>query len=171
MTIVLKAANCTLGRALISILIYTVLTIVVIEIYYALAILLSPSDREFRLLPLDQVFLAHQLAYEGGYATAPHAFISFSHLFWVVFWCAVLYARILQVQLSKKYFFMRKIMILGISTLLGLVNVVILGNNGPEFFNLYFSTLIFFNFCYFLLINFVPLNYLKSISSGDKSQQ
>ena len=171
MTVFMKLKSSLIGRAMTSILIYTVLTIVVIEIFYAFVTLLSPSDREFRLLPLDQVLIFHQLAYEGGYATAPDAAIFFSHLFWIFFWCSVLFVRIVQVQLSKRYFFMRRIIVLGIATVIGALNVLLLGNNGPHFFNLYFSPLLFFNFCYFLLINFMPLNFLKSTSSEDKSLQ
>lgn len=166
MKVALRFANSTLGRLFAATGIYIIFSVVLVEIFYVMTTLLSPSDREFRLLPLDLVFYFHRYGYDTGYATASELFEWVTWFFWIVFWIVVIYGRIYSIQSSKNLWFLNWVFVFATTSVLSLLNSILLGNNGPPNYNLYFSGIIYFNLQYMVLAQFVPLKFLhlKSIT-------
>lgn len=166
MKVALRFANSTFGRLVASIGIYVIFSVVLVEIFYVVATLLSPSDREFRFLPLDLIFDFHRYGYDSGYATAPELFEWVTYCFWVIFWIAVIYGRIFAIQSSKNLWFLNWVFVFTTTSVLSLINSILLGNSGPTYFNLYFSGISYYNLQYMVLALFVPLKFLRLKSSS-----
>jgi hypothetical protein len=159
--VALRFANSTLGRLFAATGIYIIFSVVLVEIFYVMTTLLSPSDREFRFLPLDLVFYFHRYGYDTGYATAPELFEWVTWFFWIVYWIVVIYGRIYSIQSSKNLWFLNWVFVFATTSVLSLFNSILLGNNGPTYYNLYFSGIIYFNLLYMVLAQFVPLKFLR----------
>jgi hypothetical protein len=148
------------GRGVIALVIYIVYSVVFVELNYVFASLYG-FEKQFKLLPLSDVFIFHLLSYWSGYATVPVVYEWATWLFWLVFWCSLIYLRIYSIQQSKKSIFLHWGFVFGVSIILSVLNSVALGNNGPQFFNLYFSGVLWSNLPYAIAVQFVPLRFFE----------
>lgn len=156
MNALFKFSTTWWGRAILSFLIYVAVSIAVIQLFYSAANLLSPSDRAFKLLPLEFLFDAHYLFFRNPFSMATKDIHLVLYISWVVYWCSVIYLMIFAAQRGLKVWYTSKWFISALTVALSLLASASFGNKGQEYWNLIYGVTVV-NLIHLPFMLFIPV--------------